>query len=115
MSSRSAKVLVIFIVAIVAFCFACVFASMTGPISILPNESDSGSILDNISTINSDDNDNVETYSYQDYKDTSSRQASSSEDSDVETIVDDSGDNADESGEESNSKEPANPNPGNQT
>ena len=50
LSSRSAKVLVIFVVAIIAFCLACVCASMTGPISILPNES-SGGILDNLSEL----------------------------------------------------------------
>ena len=38
MASRSATVLVVFIVAVLAFCLASVFASMTGPISILPNE-----------------------------------------------------------------------------
>ncbi len=93
MSSRSAKVLVIFIVAIIAFCLACVCASMTGPISILPNESDSGSILDNLSAITDDTGNNDESYGYQeDYSDysSSSSDSSSSDDSYVETTVDSS-------------------------
>ncbi len=67
MSSRSATVLVIFIVAVVAFCFASVFASMTGPISILPNntESDTG-LFDNLS-VAQDDSSNNYNYDYSDY------------------------------------------------
>lgn len=64
MTSRSATVLVIFVIAIFAFCLASVFAAMTGPISILPNESESGGILDNLSAL-TDDTDN--SYGYQDY------------------------------------------------
>ncbi|WP_405267501.1 hypothetical protein [Methanobrevibacter sp.] len=92
MSSRSATVLVIFIVAIIAFCFACVCASITGPISILPNESDTGGILDNLSAITDDTGDSGESYGnpYSDDYSSSSQDYSSSSDSDVETTVDDS-------------------------
>lgn len=86
MSSRSATVLVIFIVAIIAFCLACVFASITGPISILPNESDSGSILDDLSAITNDTGDSGESYGDQYESDYSP----SYDYSNVETTVDDS-------------------------
>ena len=94
MSSRSATVLVIFIVAILAFCFASVFASMTGPISILPNESQSGGILDNLSAITDDTSNSGDSYNYNDYYDYSSDDSSSddSEDSHVETTKDTSKD-----------------------
>ena len=74
MSSRFATVLVIFIVAVLAFCLASVFASMTGPISILPNETESGGILDNLSAINTDTSNN--NYNYQNYNDYSSDDSS---------------------------------------
>ncbi|WP_407392670.1 hypothetical protein [Methanobrevibacter sp.] len=97
MSSRSATVLVIFVVAIIAFCFASVFAAMTGPISILPNGTDSGGILDDLSAITNDSGDG-NSYGYQDYNDYSSSDSSSSyDDSDVETTVDDSDSSDDES------------------
>lgn len=88
MSSRSATVLVIFIVAVLAFCLASVFASMTGQISILPNETESGGVLDNLSAI-TDDNSNGNSYGYQDYNDYSSDH-SSDDSSKVETTTDDS-------------------------
>lgn len=88
MSSRTATVLVIFIVAIVAFCLASVFAAMTGPISILPNETESGGVLDNLSAITDNSDDNNEVYGYQDYNDYSSSDDSSSDDSQVETTTD---------------------------
>lgn len=94
-SSRSATVLVIFIVAILAFCFASVFASMTGPISILPNESQSGGILDNLSAITDDTSNSGDSYNYNDYYDYSSDDSSSDDDSDdshVETTKDTSKD-----------------------
>lgn len=72
MSSRSATVLVIFIVACIAFCLASVFAAMTGPISILPNESDTGGVLDNLSAITDSDNNNYQSYGYEDSNDYSS-------------------------------------------
>ena len=87
MTSRSATVLVIFIIAIFAFCLASVFAAMTGPISILPDESESGGILDNLSAFTDDINDD-NSYGYQDY-DYSNYDYSSSDDSQVETTVDD--------------------------
>ena len=101
MSSRSATVLVIFMIAILAFCLACVFAAMTGPISILPEESESGGILDNLSAITEDTGDTGNSYgdpSYTDY----STSSSSSDDSQVETTTDDSSD-ADDSGSGSGS------------
>ena len=110
MSSRSATVLVILVVAFLAFCLASVFGAMTGPISILPNESESGGVLDNLSAItDSDDNyksygsqstNDYSSYSSDDSKseqqvetttDTSQNQASQqSSSSDVETTADDS-------------------------
>lgn len=95
MTSRSATVLVIFIVAILAFCFASVFASMTGQISILPNKTESGGILDNLSAITNDTTDSSESYGYQEYKDYSSNGYSSSDNdnANVETTKDDSSSN----------------------
>lgn len=90
LSSRSATVLVIFIVAIVAFCLATVFASMTGPISILPNDTDSGGVLDNLSAITDGTGDSGNSYGYQDYNDYSSSSddsSYSSDDSQVETTT----------------------------
>lgn len=40
MSSKSATLLVVFVIAVGAFCIASVFAAMTGEINILPNETD---------------------------------------------------------------------------
>lgn len=87
MSSRSATVLAIFVVAIIAFCLACVFASITGPISILPNESDSSGSLDNYSNITYDTED---TYDNQYYDDYSYSNSYSYDYSNVETTTDDS-------------------------
>jgi hypothetical protein len=91
MSSRSATVLVIFIVACIAFCLASVFGAMTGPISILPNENDTGSVLDNLSAI-TDSDDNVQTYGYDDSSNSNDYSSSSSQSSEpqVETTSDDS-------------------------
>lgn len=94
LSSRSATVLVIFIVACIAFCLATVFAAMTGPISILPNESDSGSVLDNLSAITDSDNYNYQSYGYDDSKsDSSSSDDSQDAEPKVETTTDDAKDN----------------------
>ena len=90
MSSRSATVLVIFSVAVIAFCLASVFAAMTGPISILPNESDSGGILDNLSAITDSDNNNYHQSYSEDSYDYSSYSDSHSDDSQVETTTDNS-------------------------
>ena len=90
LASRSATVLVIFIVAILAFCLASVFASMTGPISILPNESESGGIFDNLSAITDNDVNSDNSYGYHDYDDYSYSDDSSSSSSSVETTTDDS-------------------------
>ena len=93
LASRSATVLVIFIVAVFAFCLASVFASMTGPISIFPNETESGGILDNLSAIEDIASDNDNNYNYQDYNDYSSDD-SSDDSSQVETTVDKSSDSS---------------------
>ena len=92
LSSRSATVLVIFSVAVIAFCLATVFAAMTGPISILPNESDSGGILDNLSAITDSDNSNSyhQSYSEDSYDYSSGHSDSHSDDSQVETTTDNS-------------------------
>ena len=96
MSSRSATVLVILVVAIAAFCLASVFAAMTGPISILPNENDTGGVLDNLSAI-TDSDDNYQTYgspdTSQDYSENYDYSESHSDDSQVETTTDDSHNN----------------------
>ena len=112
LSSRSATVLVIFIVAIIAFCFACVCASITGPISILPNESDSGGILDDLSAITNGTGDSGDSYGNQyanDYSQSSSSPSYSSS-SDVETTVDSSQDSSSETPEPSNTQ-PSSPKP----
>ncbi|WP_407411458.1 hypothetical protein [Methanobrevibacter sp.] len=91
MSSRSATVLVIFIVACIAFCLATVFASMTGPISILPNESESGGILDNLSVIENADTGDHQSYGYDNSNDYSSNyESSQSSEPQVETTTDES-------------------------
>ena len=90
MTSRSATVLVIFIIAIFAFCFASVFAVMTGPISILPNETESGGILDNLSALTDDIDDSSNSYGYQDYSHSDYSYSDDSDNSHVETTTDDS-------------------------
>ena len=91
LSSRSATVLVIFTVACVAFCLASVFAAMTGPISILPNETNNTGILDNLSALTDQDNDNYQSYGYDDSNDYSSNyDDQQSEETQIETTTDDS-------------------------
>ena len=80
MSSRSATLLVIFTVAIVAFCLASVFASMTGPISILPNKTNDSTILDNVSSFVENGN-SGESYGYKSYDNHEDHSSSSSSDS----------------------------------
>ena len=90
LSSRSATVLVIFTVACVAFCLASVFAAMTGPISILPNETNNTGILDNLSALTDQDNDNYQSYGYDDSNDYSSNyDDQQSEETQVETTTED--------------------------
>ena len=76
MSSKSATVLVIFIVAIVAFCLASVFGAMTGPISILPNKTNEG-VLDNLSSF-VENGHSGESYGSNSYRSSSSSSGSSS-------------------------------------
>ena len=85
MASRSATVLVIFVIAVIAFCLASVCASMTGTISILPNGTGNGpTILDNLSAITDGTGDTGVSYGneHKDYSGSSS--------SNVETTVDNS-------------------------
>ena len=91
LSSRSATVLVILVVAFLAFCLASVFGAKTGPISILPNESESGGVLDNLSAI-TDSDDNYKSYGSQSTNDYSSSYSSdnSKSKSQVETTTDNS-------------------------
>ena len=84
MTSRSATVLVIFVIAVIAFCLASVFGAMTGTISILPNDSESGGILDNLSAITDGTGDSGVRYGNANYD------SSSSSDSNVETTQDSS-------------------------
>ena len=93
MTSRSATVLVIFIVAIVAFCLASVFASMTGQISILPNETSNNTTIENLT--NSDDGFNYQSYGSQDI--------SSYEGKNQEVHYDTSNDDSDDDGSSSDS------------
>ena len=90
MASRSATVLVIFVIAVIAFCLASVFGAMTGPISIFPNiTDDGGSILDNLSS-NGGSGDTSHSYGNDNYNDYSSSSSDSSS-SNVETTTDHSG------------------------
>ena len=109
MASRSATVLVIFVIAIIAFCLASVFGAMTGPISIFPNETDnSGGILDNLSAITDGTGDTGKSYGYENYNDYSSSSSSDSS-SNVETTTDTSSsgsshpDSSDQSADDSSS------------
>lgn len=93
MASRSATVLVIFVIAVIAFCLASVCASMTGTISILPNGTGNGpTILDNLSAITNGTGDTGVSYGneHKDYSGSSS--------SNVETTVDNSAQSSDTSG-----------------
>ena len=104
LSSKSATFLVIFIVAIIAFCLACVCASMTGEISILPNGNESGGVLDNLSAITDGTGDTGESYGSSDYDDYSSSGSDSSyQESNVETTVDNSHSSNHDNSESSNS------------
>ena len=102
LSSKTATVLVIFIVAVLAFCMASVFASITGPISIIPNQTASqdnnlSNITSNLGLDNSNSykstNDNSKSYS----KDTSD------DSSKVETTTDKSSDSSSSSSSHSSS------------
>ena len=103
MSSRSATVLVIFIVAIVAFCLASVFASMTGPISILPNKTNESGILDNVSSFveNGNTGKSYGSGGHYNYDDHSS--SSSGNSHDVETTTDHSSSSSSDSSSSSSS------------
>ena len=65
LASRSATVLVIFTVAVLAFCFATVFASMTGPLNLFNYTGES--VLDNLSAITDNNNSGYDSGSSQGY------------------------------------------------
>ena len=91
MTSRSANVLVIFIVAIFAFCFASVFASMTGSIAILPSNNDSDELSDNVTVIDenlTNNNNNYKAPTYTKQTDDSKDNSKDDDKSNVETTVD---------------------------
>ena len=100
LSSRSATVLVIAIVAIVAFCLASVFGAMTGPISILPNQSEEGGVLNNLSSF-VEHGDTGESYGNTNYDNHYSEDSQNSG-SNVETTID-SGHSGDTSGSQQQS------------
>lgn len=106
MASRSATVLIIFMIAIVAFCLASVCGAMTGTISILPNGTGNGhTILDNLSAITDDSGDSGKISGYQD------KDYSSSSSSNVETTTDNSAQSSDTSNDvkDNNNNKPAQP------
>src|SRR5574344_1629086 len=97
--NKTATFLVIFVVSIVAFCLACVCASMTGQISILPDDNTTNEFMDNVTNITEDminrDDTSYDDYSYSDSNDYS--------DSQVETTVDDNSHDNSDSKQESES------------
>lgn len=102
MASRSATVLIIFMIAIVAFCLASVCGAMTGTISILPNGTGNGhTILDNLSAITDDSGDSGKISGYQD------KDYSSSSSSNVETTTDNSAQSSDTSNDVKTNEKPA--------
>lgn len=90
MSSRSAIVLVVLIVAVIAFCFAGVFAAMTGTyhlnLNFGNNTTQDGGLLSNLSTSSSDSSGSSGSSQVQTYSDSGSSSQSSS--SQVETFED---------------------------
>ena len=90
MSSRSAIVLVVLIVAVIAFCFAGVFAAMTGTyhlnLNFGNNTTQDGGLLSNLSTSSSDSSGSSGSSQVQTYSDSGSSSQSSS--SQVETVED---------------------------
>ncbi len=84
LSSRSATILVILVISLVAFCLASVFGAMTGTVSILPSGTDDTSI-NNVTVTNSDNVDHSYNNNYDDY---SYSGDDSSDSSDVETTTD---------------------------
>ena len=101
MSSKSATVMVIFIVAMVAFCLASVFGAMTGPISILPNKTNEG-VLDNLSSF-VENGHSGQSYGSNSYNDHGGRSSSSYDDSHSVETTTDSGSSSHDSGSSSSS------------
>ena len=100
MASRSANVLIIFIIAIIAFCLASVCASMTGPISFLPNQNETGVSLDNLSL----PDDNVTTNNNYNYKTTSQNTNDKDDTSSDDTSTKDTSDDTSSKKDSSNTK-----------
>ncbi|WP_410320052.1 hypothetical protein [Methanobrevibacter sp.] len=101
MSSKSATVMVIFIVAMVAFCLASVFGAMTGPISILPNKTNEG-VLDNLSSF-VENGHSGQSYGSNSYNDHGGRSSSSYDNSHSVETTTDSGSSSQDSGGSSSS------------
>ena len=81
MTSRSAVVLVVLVVAMIAFCFAGVFAAMTGTyhlnLDFGNNDTDGGGFFGNLTEFNSEgDSSGSSSGSVQTYEDTSSGSSS---------------------------------------
>ncbi|MBQ9026311.1 MAG: hypothetical protein IJ104_08075 [Methanobrevibacter sp.] len=90
MSSRPAIVLVVLVVAIIAFCFAGVFAAMTGTyhlnFDLGNNTTADGGLFDNLTDLTSSDDSSSSDGGYvETYTDSGSSESSSS---DVETTED---------------------------
>lgn len=103
MSGKSAKIVVVFVVAIIAFCFAGVCTSLTGEISLGLNESNNTFNLTNNS---SPSNTPVEDNSYSE----SSYDTSSSDDSSQDVYYEESTDNGHQhQGGENTGGEPSQP------
>lgn len=83
MASKSANILMIFVIAVIAFCLASVCASITGPISFMPEQNATGVSLDNLSVLPEDNGSNTNTYVYKD-------NAKDSDDDDGDDSSDDS-------------------------
>lgn len=92
LSGIYAKVLVIFIVAGIAFCLAGVFASMTGTyhLDFGNNTTNESSILGNINTGSNNSHDSSSSSSQQSNSYQSTSQSHSSQDSGVVTVEDNS-------------------------
>lgn len=101
LSSKSATVMVIFIVAMVAFCLASVFGAMTGPISILPNKTNEG-VLDNLSSF-VENGHSGQSYGSNSYNDHGGRSSSSYDNSHSVETTTDSGSSSQDSGGSSSS------------
>ena len=105
MSSKSAKIVVVLVVAVIAFCFAGVCASLTGEISLGLNESNNTFDF-NLTNDSSQEDAPVEDTSYSE----SSYDTSSSDDSSQDDYYEESTDNGHQhQGGENTGGEPSQP------